>query len=700
MTRKFSRWLIASAGAVLMTSLALSSADARQRYEMLGGQLEVTGFATSEVRTRVSNQKYISQMIQKLQIEASMEYEEVGFFDELSFVTIIRPEFDLAYYYGDDLTGGHVGRNGYKSSYLGTQFDEVSDPVGYNGFGAALSTGGLLKNFNEGLWTRQEIAAFETIANHSTFPLASPIGQQTMNCHNCRDVDDSATDVALGRTGSGGDLYPFRELYVDAIVDDWWFRVGKQQIVWGKTDFFRMQDIINPVDFGRHFFFDSFEDIRIPQWIASAQIRPGSFGPLHDTALQMVWNFDKFHAVGLGNPSEAWAHPFGKEKGVFALFNTYFSPEPCVSTATYNATLGAASNVGNICQQGDGRLASGFGIPLGLSAEKLPKHKLKNTEFGGRFEFRLHDFRFALSHYYGWTDTPVFRIDTVNVNTTAGVLGPMAGTGIAADNLVVGLVDNGTGGAIQIPVEVMNPDMALSAAAALGDVGALAAQAQDNARLWYQTGQQFGGQTTAVYDRVNTTGLSVDYFEQWSGLVFRIESSYSNNELVNNTKKANWIDKADVVRWSVGLDRPTFIPILNKDRTFFLSAQFFDTWYLDHEGGQDGMFVGKHNYIITGFAQTHYMRDQLIPQAFGVWEEETDSWVAGFQVEYLFNNYLSMVVGGNFIWAGSDDKTFDVGPFASFAGNFAEEAVFGFAKQGIGSLAANDELFFRTKIQF
>lgn len=705
MTRNFSRWLMALVAAVLLSAVVISTAEARQRYEMLGGQLEVTGFLSSETRMKATGQKYITQMIQKLQIEASMDYEEVGIFDELSFVTIMRPEFDLAYYYGDTLTNGHVGRNATRSSYLGTQFDENSYPVGYNGFGGGLSTGGLAKNFLNGQWTSEQLSQFETIATNSTFPLLVPTGQQKQNCHNCRDVDNSFSDVALGRTGSGGNLYPFRELYVDAVMDDWWFRVGKQQIVWGKTDFFRMQDIINPVDFGRHFFFDSFEDIRIPQWIASAQYRPGSIGPLHDTALQMIWNFDKFQAVGLGNPSEAWAHPFGKEKATFAAFNTYFSPEPCVAPVrSAEAVLAGIPNdptVANYCAPGDGRMASGFGVPLGLASEKLPKHKFKNTEVGARFEFRLADLRFALSHHYGFTDTPVFRFDTVNVsNAVAGFGGGAAGAGAYGgkpvdDTLIVGLTEG-----IGIDVTVLSPDAAIQVAAAGGDAGAQAAIAQDNARLFYEQGTTMGGQVAAIYDRVNTTGLSVDYFEQYTGLVFRVESSYSNNELVNNTKKANWVDKADVVRWSIGLDRPTFIPFLNKDRTFFLSAQFFDTWYLDHEGGQDGMFVGKHNYIITGFAQTHYMRDQLIPQAFGVWEEESDSWVAGFQVQYLFNNYLSMMVGGNFIWAGSENKTFDVGPFRSFGGNFAEEAVFGFAKQGIGALANNDELFFRTKVQF
>ena len=50
-------------------------------------------------------------------------------------------------------------------------------------------------------------------------------------------------------------------------------RLGKQQVVWGKADFFRLQDIVNPVDFGQHFFIEPFEDTRIPQLSAWLQHR-------------------------------------------------------------------------------------------------------------------------------------------------------------------------------------------------------------------------------------------------------------------------------------------------------------------------------------------------------------------------------------------------------------------------------------------
>ena len=130
-----------------------------------------------------------------------------------------------------------------------------------------------------------------------------------------------------------------------------------------------------------------------------------------------------------------------------------------------------------------------------------------------------------------------------------------------------------------------------------------------------------GGQTSMEYRQNHTLGLSMDYFESWSGVVARIESSWTFDELVTNTQSADWLHKTDVMRFSLGFDRPTFIPFLNKDRTFFLSLQIFDTWYLDHEGDKNtGMFVDEHNWITTFFFIGNYLRDTLKPTGFYVWE--------------------------------------------------------------------------------
>ena len=61
-----------------------------------------------------------------------------------------------------------------------------------------------------------------------------------------------------------------RELYVDIAVDKFSFRVGKQQVVWGKADGVKFLDIINPTDF-RHWGQDSMENSRIPLWMVNAE---------------------------------------------------------------------------------------------------------------------------------------------------------------------------------------------------------------------------------------------------------------------------------------------------------------------------------------------------------------------------------------------------------------------------------------------
>jgi hypothetical protein len=687
---------------VLMYS---SPGISRQSVELAGGELEYSGYLRNETRYGLGEHE-ATQNIVRLQLEAAWKIEEFGIFDEFSINAVLRPEYDTLLNSRDD-----------KVSYLGESFNFASDPLGYSGFdfvfgqpSGFLSTGGLVKNVNEGVWAANRLKQFEVIANHAgNFPLVAPLSDRKLACKHCPNLNTSSRDLALNRNDTSGDLYPLRELFIDGIVGDWWLRLGKQQIVWGKTDFFRMQDIVNPMDFGQHFFFDPFEDIRVPEWAASLQYKAGDIGPMQESAITVVWNFDEFKPVGLGNHAQAWAHPFAKEIGTFALFNTYFSPEPCVSAATATAAGAPGSTV---CTPGDGRLPSGFGIDVGLSEFEMPEHKLSNTEIGGRFEFKLGEVRFAASHYYHWGDSPVFKFNSINLNTLANGI-PL---GSANDALVFGLTNGdvlggAAGSSAQTPITVISPEAGIAYVAANGTGAAqAAAQAaidQGNASLFYKTGTTAGGLTSVVFDQVHTTGLSFDYFDDYTGIVFRVESSYTFDELVNNTYKADWVDTSDVFRFSVGMDRPTFIRALNPLRTFFLSAQLFNTHYLDYEGDSHTGFVpSENNLILTLFAQTQYMRDRLIPNAFYVYEDGSDTHIAGASVQFLLDNHFSVKGGINIISGGENNQTFDVGPFSSFAGAATtptanvQQAVFGFAKEGIGALRDNDELFLQLQYQF
>ncbi len=81
-----------------------------------------------------------------------------------------------------------------------------------------------------------------------------------------RDDYSATTRQALG---SGGEL---RELYWDTGHGDWLLRLGKQQVTWGQGDYFRVLDVINPVEM-RDFILSyvaRFEDARRPLWMINA----------------------------------------------------------------------------------------------------------------------------------------------------------------------------------------------------------------------------------------------------------------------------------------------------------------------------------------------------------------------------------------------------------------------------------------------
>jgi hypothetical protein len=69
-----------------------------------------------------------------------------------------------------------------------------------------------------------------------------------------------------------------RELYADIYAGDWYFRIGKQQIVLGKMDF-RVVDIINPTIRwqGPAEVVDNYEFLRIPTWMVNALWTKGTF---------------------------------------------------------------------------------------------------------------------------------------------------------------------------------------------------------------------------------------------------------------------------------------------------------------------------------------------------------------------------------------------------------------------------------------
>ena len=167
-----------------------------------------------------------------------------------------------------------------------------------------------------------------------------------------------------------------REAYVKKTFDlpdnkQLFVKVGRQQVVWGRTDLFRVLDVINPVDYSRNNIYDELQDIRIPMFIAQTEYRMGGGDWLQERNLQLVWNFDQFRPNNLGQCGTA----------------NVILDAGCLFRGLSNIwdNGGTVSNFANVGP--NTFLATNFGPhQIGLRNVELPAWSLENTQLGGKFE--------------------------------------------------------------------------------------------------------------------------------------------------------------------------------------------------------------------------------------------------------------------------------------------------------------------------
>ena len=199
------------------------------------------------------------------------------------------------------------------------------------------------------------------------------------------DQNFSQNQLAWNR-GASQDTYEFKEGYLDLEMLDGrlWFRLGKQDVVWGKTELFRNQDQINPVDLGRTTL-GSLKDTRIPLWLARAVYNFYNVGPLEDVRLELVANLGNFMPNDLGRCGEPYT--------VFL-----------------------------VCGKSVALAAHGL-IGIALAGEIRPPSvwdDLSGLQSGARVEWRWDRFSFALSDYYGYDYFPTAN----NFNTYSRAVDP------------------------------------------------------------------------------------------------------------------------------------------------------------------------------------------------------------------------------------------------------------------------------------
>ena len=163
-------------------------------------------------------------------------------------------------------------------------------------------------------------------------------------------VYDGAFDIEDDFVSEDEDDYrayvDLREAVLDLTFGNLDVHLGKQQVVWGKTDGFRVTDVVNPLDL-RDTALTEFLDQRIPLWMANLEY----------------------------------------------YFNTDFSVQALIiPDLEFNAFSSPAFPEGVI-----------------VHSANTPEENVKNTEYGLKLTGFYNGWDFTLNYLYSWDDMPVFR---------------------------------------------------------------------------------------------------------------------------------------------------------------------------------------------------------------------------------------------------------------------------------------------------
>lgn len=350
---------------------------------------DVGGFI--ENSTHVRDGVGLTQFRNTVQIEGSKDLGQKGIFSNVSVHGTFRGTYEGVYDLNEEEFGEDAGGPRQFES-VGVPADVLGPgapafPASYTDWGASpVSTGfpvvGGSSNFgfnatdpnapnynpNEGL-----VVLGENLHDpEGGVTLGVPVRPCDVDSRGCIDdyLDFETNDLRFPEFNERADF--IREAYVDATMPagdgaEMNFRVGRQQVVWGRTDLFRVLDVLNPVDYSRHNIYDELEDIRMPMWMATAEYRAGPTQSFDDLNFQLVWNFDKFRPSNLGQGGTPYSI---LDAGSF-----------------FRAMKNCWDNGCSVSNFAGGGLATDFPAhTIGIRDVHLPDWSLANTQVGAKIE--------------------------------------------------------------------------------------------------------------------------------------------------------------------------------------------------------------------------------------------------------------------------------------------------------------------------
>ena len=168
-------------------------------------------------------------------------------------------------------------------------------------------------------------------------------------------------------TSSKGDIQ-LREWFITTEFLNTFWKIGKQQVVWGQADGLKILDVINPQSF-REFILDDFDDSRIPTWMVNAEV------PLSaQSTLQVLWIPDTTY------------NEFALTNSPYEITSPLFVP-----------------------QLSDGVNLVGF-------KQSKPKSFFKDSDFGLRYSVFAGGWDLTLNYFYHYLDSPVLFQNLTDAN--------------------------------------------------------------------------------------------------------------------------------------------------------------------------------------------------------------------------------------------------------------------------------------------
>lgn len=364
-------WSLALLGGSSLALTPLTSVMAEE-------EMQFTGYY--ENATFVRDSAGLSKFRNTVQVNADKKFGTLGQlnFNNVAFHGTFRGTYDGVY----DLNSSEYGSGAGGAVNLENNIAGAGSTVPHGG---GIRPPGTFFGFNDARNPNEGMIVLGENLHKTRGGVAFgvPVRPCDKDSRGCIDdyLDYSSNDLRFPEFNERLDF--IRELYVDFDNDlpngdilSW--RLGKQQVIWGRTDLFRVLDVINPVDYSRNNIYDELEDIRIPMWIAKADWRMGAGEVFDDLNLSFVWNFDKFRPHNLGQCGQ---------------------PNSILDAGCFFRGMNNLwENGGTVANFAGGNIATDFGPgQIGIRKAHMPSWSLSNSQFGIKLEGVYGDFGFSLN---------------------------------------------------------------------------------------------------------------------------------------------------------------------------------------------------------------------------------------------------------------------------------------------------------------